>query len=625
MSLAPLPRQLDGKLSNLRFAFRNRLLFGLVVAVLAGHGAAASPQRVGDKEPPKASGLAHDSSGTGSERHATPAAFTGPVFAQAAPAPVTPIGTTAPSPTAVPTTMPPNQAVPAGNAAATGQGMPAEQEKSSGGPPLPPLTMPPSDLGLRKKWLEQRVDQLLGLILPGRNRIGIAVLDLDSGQLIYGKNADLQVNIASNVKLFTTAAALTLLGPEYRFKTVLYGDRDKADKSGEWKNIYLRGYGDPWLSTEDLWKLTNELTVRGVKRIKGDVIIDDSFFDEQRVGPAFEQKNQDSAYRAPQGAVSLNSNAITVRVLPALAEGQPARVILDPASAYIVLTNEARTVGNGRTSLLVDASEEKDAVPGRERTVIRVRGTIRVSEASGMDFHKRVAHPDLYAGHTLVDLLSKRGIAVVGKVSRGIAPSTAQLLDTHYSQPLGVLVRDINKRSNNFTAEQVLKSLGADSSGKPGSWPKGLQAVSRYLETLGIQPGKYQMVNGSGLFDSNRFTAVQVVTLLRAAYRDFRIAADFVASLAVAGADGTIAHRLGGTPADRYVRAKTGTLNGISCLSGYAATPLSAQQPIRPPLAFSILVNDVDEAGGTGLAKRLQDAIVEALVAFHSAPSIPAK
>ncbi|MFO0620495.1 MAG: D-alanyl-D-alanine carboxypeptidase/D-alanyl-D-alanine-endopeptidase [Polyangia bacterium] len=490
---------------------------------------------------------------------------------------------------------------------------------------MPALTVPPADWTLRKKWLEQRIELLLGTILPGRNRIGIAVLDLDSGQLIYGRNADLQLNIASNVKLFTTAAALTLLGPEYRFKTVLYGDRDKTDKAGEWKNLFLRGYGDPWLSTEDLWKLTNELTVRGVKRIKGDVIIDDSFFDEQRVGPAFEQKNQDSAYRAPQGAVSLNSNAITIRVLPGISDGLPARVILDPASAYIVLQNEARTVGNGRTSLLVDASEEKDAAAGRERTIVRVRGTIRSSETSGMDFHKRVAHPDLYAGHTLLDLLSKRGIVVMGKVTRGIAPPSAQLLDMHYSQPLGVLVRDINKRSNNFTAEQVLKSLGADASGKPGSWQKGLQAVSRYLETLGILPGKYQMVNGSGLFDSNRFTAAQVVTLLRAAYRDFRIAADFVASLAVAGADGTIAHRLGGTPADRYVRAKTGTLNGISCLSGYAATPLSALQPVRPPLAFSILVNDVDEAGGTATAKRLQDAIVEALVAFHGASVAPAK
>ncbi|MBL9041055.1 MAG: D-alanyl-D-alanine carboxypeptidase/D-alanyl-D-alanine-endopeptidase [Myxococcales bacterium] len=621
MSLVPVYRHKAGKWKDLRSTSSARLCIGLLAGLLGGHAASASPQRVGDGPQPVTSGLAH-ASATVSDRHATAAFGSGPVFAQAATAPS--LATSA-SPTTTAPALAPASPTPASGTTPNGQPIPTEQEKSSGGPALPPLTAPPTDVGLRKKWLEQRVDLLLNVLLPGRNRIGIAVLDLDSGQLLYGKNADLQINIASNVKLFTTAAALTLLGPEYRYKTVLYGDRDKTDKPGEWKNLYLRGYGDPWLSTEDLWKLTNELTVRGVKRVKGDIVIDDTFFDEQRVGPAFEQKNQDSAYRAPQGAVSLNNNAITVRVLPALVEGQPARVIVDPGSAYIALTNEARTVGNGRTSLIVEASEEKDAVPGRERTMVRVRGTIRTSESSGIDFHKRVAHPDLYAGATLIDLLSKRGIQVVGKVSRGTAPPTAQLLDTHHSQPLGVLVRDINKRSNNFTAEQVLKTLGADSSGKPGSWQKGIQAVSRYLETLGILPGRYQMVNGSGLFDSNRFSATQVVTLLRAAYRDFRIAADFVASLAVAGADGTIAHRLGGTPADRYVRAKTGTLNGISCLSGYAGTPLSSQQPIRPPLAFSILVNDVDEAGGTGTAKRLQDAIVETLVAFHGTPMTPAK
>lgn len=623
MLLAARFRHTSEATSMARFGACTLLLGGLLTGALAGH-ASASPQRVGDAQSSMASRRSL-SSATDSDRHATAVAHARPVFAQLA------IPANPPSPPTAPAGSPASPAIATTSAtiqpspAAPAAPMASDQEKPSVGPSLPPLTLPPTDFALRKKWLEQRIEQLLSLILPGRNRIGIAVLDLDSGQLVYGKNADLQLNIASNVKLFTTAAALTLLGPEYRFKTVLYGDRDKTDKAGEWKNIYLRGYGDPWLSTEDLWKLTNELTVRGVKKIKGDVIIDDSFFDEQRVGPAFEQKNQDSAYRAPQGAVSLNSNAITIRVLPGISEGQPARVILDPASAYIVLQNEARTVGNGRTSLLVDASEEKDAVAGRERTIVRVRGTIRASESSGMDFHKRVAHPDLYAGYTLVDLLSKRGIVVVGKVNRGTAPPSASLLDTHYSQPLGVLVRDINKRSNNFTAEQVLKSLGADASGKPGSWQKGLQAVGRYLETLGILPGKYHMVNGSGLFDSNRFTATQVVTLLRAAYRDFRIAADFVASLAVAGADGTIAHRMGGTPADRYVRAKTGTLNGISCLSGFAATPLSAQQPVRPPLAFSILVNDVDEAGGTATAKRLQDAIVEALVAFHSGSVAPAK
>ncbi len=609
------------------------LLFGATeLAAAPADGAATGRDSrpslgVGPESRPSLSSQGASTSQEGRSVHANAALGGRLIFAQAQP-PAPSSSQSAPPAVAKPA------ANPSGTPAATSAVAPAAGPSAAPGevehpsPPsasslsAPPLVAPPGDPAQRLKWLEARIDQVTQVLLPTRARVGIAVLDVDSGRLLYGKNDVAPLNIASNVKLFTTAAALALLGPEYRFKTVLSAERG-ADRS-EYKNLYLRGYGDPSLSTEDLWKLTLELSSRGIKRIKGDIIIDDSFFDDQRVGPAFEQKNQDNAYRAPQGAVSLNYNAVGIRVQPGGGDGQPPRVALDPQSAYFVISNEARTVQSGRTSLVVEASEEKDAPPGRERTVIRVRGTIRASD-SGQDFNKRVAHPDLYAGATLLELLTRRGIQVGGKVSRGTAPPTALLVDSHYSQPLGVLARNINKHSNNFMAEQVLKSLGADSSGKPGSWQKGLQAVSRYLETLGIAPGKYQMVNGSGLFDSNRFTATQVVMLLRAAYRDFRFAADFVASLALAGADGTIGHRMAGSVAERYVRAKTGTLSGISCLSGYAGAPAPGSQPLRPPLAFSILVNDLGEDGSVQPAKRLQDAVVEALVTYLSvSPATPA-
>ncbi len=604
------------------------LLGTMVLGAAPAHGAPTGQGsgllRGLDSLPGSRSSLSSQGASTsGRGVHANAALRGRPVFAQAQ-APAASSSLSAPSPTpARPAAGP--AAVPA--AAPTGSGPPAAPASAAPGevehpsPPsasnlsVPPLVAPPADPGLRLKWLEARIDQVTQVLLPARAKVGIAVLDVDSGRLLYGKNDLAPLNIASNVKLFTTAAALALLGPEYRFKTVLSAERG-ADRS-EYKNLYLRGYGDPSMSTEDLWKLTLELSSRGIKRIKGDIIIDDSFFDDQRVGPAFEQKSQDNAYRAPQGAVSLNYNAVSVRVQPGAGDGQQPRVALDPQSPYFVISNEARTVQSGRTSLIIEAIEEKDAPPGRERTIIRVRGTIRASD-SGVDVNKRVAHPDLYAGSTLLELLTRRGIQVGGKVSRGTAPPTALLVDSHYSQPLGVLARSINKHSNNFMAEQVLKSLGADASGKPGSWQKGLQAVSRYLETLGIAPGKYQMVNGSGLFDSNRFTPTQVVVLLRAAYRDFRFAADFVASLALAGADGTIGHRMAGSVAERYVRAKTGTLSGISCLSGYAGAPAPGSQPLRPPLAFAVLVNDLGEDGSVQPAKRLQDAVVEALVTYLS-------
>jgi len=170
-----------------------------------------------------------------------------------------------------------------------------------------------------------------------------------------------------------------------------------------------------------------------------------------------------------------------------------------------------------------------------------------------------------------------------------------------------VVVQDLNKRSNNFAAEQLLRTLGAEIGGHPGNWDKGLKAVARYLGGIGIKPGSYQMMNGSGLYDSNRFSASEIATILRAAAHDFRISAEFLASLAVAGTDGTIAHRMGSTLAERYVRAKTGTLANVSCLSGFAGSPG------QTPLIFSILVNDIP---GPADARRAQDRAAEILVAY---------
>ena len=334
------------------------------------------------------------------------------------------------------------------------------------------------------------------------------------------------MNPASNVKLVTTAAALSMLGPEFRFKTAAYGDGHGAERG----NLYLRGFGDPTLQPEDLWRIAGEVFARGVRKVNGDIVIDDSYFDDQRVGPGFEQKQSDAAYRAPQGAVSLGYNAVTVVVAPGGGDGAAARVTVEPPSPYFEIRSDARTVSRGRSSLVVEASEAGE--PGKEHMVIQVRGTIRQAEGR-QELARRVAHPDLFAGYTLRELLLRRGIKVAGKITRGAVPAQgAQLLSTVYSANLGVIVRDINKRSNNFMAEQVLKTLGAEVFGRPGTWKKGLDAVAQYLGTLGIPAGRYQMQNGSGLYDANRFTAAQLVQLLRAAYRDFRYAADFVGSLA---------------------------------------------------------------------------------------------
>ena len=468
-------------------------------------------------------------------------------------------------------------------------------------PRLP--AMPSGTPADRQKWLAARIDEIIGAPVFGRARVGVSVAEVDSGRPIYGHNEAALYNPASNVKLVTTASALAALGPEFRWKTVLYVSQLKGGAVAG--NVYLKGYGDPSLVGEDLWKMASDLASAGVRRIDGDIAIDDTFFDDVRVGPGFEQKSEDLPFRAPNGAVSLNYNACSIHVLPGAHDGAPARVVVEPASPYFAVVNQSVTVESGHTNLTIAARE----IEGQ--TEITVAGRIRAGDAGRVEY-RRVAHPDLYAGYSLRELLQRRGIKCNGKIVRGTVPEGAKALVAHYSQPLGVLVRDVNKRSNNFMAEQVLKTLGAESGGKPGTWQKGVEAVGKFLAALGIARDQYKMTNGSGLYDSNRFSPAQLVTLLRTAYRDFRFAADFVGSLSLAGADGTISHRMEGSAAERYVRAKTGTLSGVSCLSGYAGAPG------RMPLAFSILMNDLPESAGND-ARRAQDAIAEALVVFLTA------
>ncbi|HEY2743217.1 MAG TPA: D-alanyl-D-alanine carboxypeptidase/D-alanyl-D-alanine-endopeptidase [Polyangia bacterium] len=468
-------------------------------------------------------------------------------------------------------------------------------------PPTQVVSSPSGSSADRQKWLKDQIDAALGGPELARAKVGVDVVDIDSGKILYARNDAGLFNPASNVKLFTTAAALAILGPEYRWKTVVYADAPIS--GGELKGrLYVKGFGDPSLVVEDLWKIVTDLYATGLRKVSGDLVVDDTFFDAVRVGPGFDQKQEDLPFRAPNGALSLNYNAVGVHVLPGAGDAAPARVVIDPQTPYFTIVNDARTVASGRTNVTVEARETPD------HTELKVAGRIRVGDEDVVAL-RRVAHPDLYTANALRELLARRGIKIAGNIVRDAAPSTAHALTAHYSQPLGVVVRDVNKHSNNFMAEQILKTLGAETGGRPGTWQKGIDAVAGFLERLGIARKDYKMTNGSGLYASNLFSPAQLTTLLRVAYKDFRFAADFIGSLALAGADGTVSHRMEGGLAERYVRAKTGTLAGVSCLAGYAGAPGHA------PLAFAIFMNDVPDPS-TQKARRAQDAIAEALVAY---------
>ena len=474
--------------------------------------------------------------------------------------------------------------------------------------PSADLPKPPKDLAQRREWLKTQLDELFGGKPFQKAKLSALVVDADTGKPLYARAEKDQLNAASNVKIVTSVASLSLLGPEYRWRTTLSivgppGGPPLPAAGEAAGDLYLRGSGDPTLATEDLAAMVGDLAALGLRKVRGALVVDDSLFEGGYVPPAYDQKTDSTASRAPASAASLNGNVVAVTIVPGAAAGAAAHVVVDPPSPYFTIAGRVVTASSGPQTPAVDTKEE----PAHTR--VNVAGRIRVG-ADPRTFYRRVAQPSLFLGHTLKQLMERRGITV-GAVKVGRAPDKGlRVLAAHDSAPLAVAVQDLGKRSNNYAAEQLLRTMGAEIGGRPGSWDKGLKAVDRYLTGIGIKSGSYQMQNGSGLYDSNRFSAEQMVTILRAASRDFRISAEFMSSLAVAGTDGTIAHRMGGTLAERYVRAKTGTLANVSCLSGFAGSPG------HTPLVFSIIVNDVPSATE---ARRAQDRAAEILVAYLEA------
>ncbi|HET8541861.1 MAG TPA: D-alanyl-D-alanine carboxypeptidase/D-alanyl-D-alanine-endopeptidase [Anaeromyxobacter sp.] len=471
---------------------------------------------------------------------------------------------------------------------------------------LSPAVAHAADAAASAKELDAALRAIVAAAPLSGARTGILVADVESGQVLFAKDADVLLNPASNVKLFTTAAALARLGPEYRFSTEFYVDPASRGSSSV-RTLHVKGRGDPTLLTERLWAIAGDLAHLGLRRV-GEIAVDESFFDAEREGPGFDQESGDRSYLAPAGAASLNWNTVAVHVAPGDRRGARARVELEPASDFLEIDNRATTAaGKGRRRLTVSSVVHG----GRQRIV--VEGRIPAGSRPQVVWRK-IDQPGLYLGHTLARLLALRGVQVGGRVRLAEVPQGARLLHVEQSESLAEIVRRLNKTSNNFVAEQLLKTLGAEAKGAPGTWPKGVAAVEDFLAESGVPRGSFVMKNGSGLNDANRFSARQVVAVLRAMWSRFPVHAEYVASLPVAGRDGTIRYRMEGTEAEGRLRAKTGTLvaGAVTSLSGYVETAG------RRALAFAVLVNDYP--GRPASVVRSVDAIGAALAASGGAP-----
>ncbi len=453
------------------------------------------------------------------------------------------------------------------------------------------------------KWLTQRLEALADDPRIAPAKVGFEVLDSRGGRVLAQRAGDQPFNIASNVKLITAAATLALLGPEFKVKTqLLIAEREGRVVPGD---LYLKGAGDPGLEHQGLWELANVLYDRGIRRIKGRLVIDESYFDRQLIAPLFDERSTDKWYRPASGALSIHRNAVSILVEAGEGDGSPARVLLAPRSSYFKVESKVLTHAKLRRSWV-----KIETSPTRTQTVIKVRGRVGL-KYKGRWERRRIEHPGLLAGQTMLDLLLRRGIRLGQRpLTHGEVPKGCREIATHLSDPLAVLLRQMNKRSDNFMAEQLIKILGAEVYGKPGTWAKGLKAVRQYLATLGLKSGTFVMKNGSGLYEATRFSPHQLNKVLLTVSSDFKIGPELVASLPLAGADGTLKRRLINSGAARYVRAKTGTLARVVALSGFAGSSKT-----RAPLIFSIFINQLPK-GRIKAARAVADDMAAAMVTY---------
>jgi len=424
---------------------------------------------------------------------------------------------------------------------------------------------------------------------------GVEVRGLESGRVLYARNAEKSFRPASTLKLVTTAAALDLFGPDARLRTTVE-TTGRLDGLGRiLGDVYLVGRGDPNLSgrfasdnvVAPFEELAEALRAAGIRRIEGRVIGHEGAFTGDRRGSDWGWEDLTWSYGAEVSALSFNDNTVELRLAPG--EGAPDPVLLEasPRSSYYSVASTAATTPAGTKR---DLTLVRD--PGTNR--IRIMGTLPIGET----WEGRVAleDPARYAATVFVEVLEAKGIRVTGPAatSSDAMPLESRVLAAHESPTLAEMLKVVNKESQNLHAEMLLRLLGQRTRGE-GSVPAGHEAALAFLARLGVAADTWALEDGSGLSRSDLVSPHGLVALLAAMGRH-PLAAPFRESLAVMGVDGTLKSRLKGTPAEGRIQAKSGTLHLVNALAGYVT------RPAGEPLVFSIVVNNHTVPGRDAVA-----------------------
>ena len=311
-------------------------------------------------------------------------------------------------------------------------------------------------------------------------------------------------------------------------------------------NIYLKGGGDPVFNSNNLEKMVERLVEMDTKDLQGDIVVDETYFDAIRWGKGWMWDDGPiGGYFSHLSALTINRNGVHLRISPGTKVGDPVRVHLDPPTQYMKIVNEATTVA---------ASEEvrvriKRKNGAAEENVLMINGAMAIGQAE-MKRRVDVLDPAFYCGTLLREMLAKRGVTLQGTVRYDEVPEEAVEIIQHVSPALSRILWEMNKPSDNLIAELLLKTIGAEIKGTPGTGEKGLRAINEFLGEIGMEAAGYALADGSGVSRYNLVTASLLTDLLVYMFHNFVVMPEYLASLPVGGVDGTLTRRMRGMSAE---------------------------------------------------------------------------
>ena len=441
--------------------------------------------------------------------------------------------------------------------------------------------------------LQRSIQSILSAPTLRGAQVGFLVRDTVRGTILYSQNAQQDFMPASNFKLLVGSAALQRLGTNFAFVTNVASDAPPSDGiiTG---NIYLHGGGDAHLTAKDLDDAAAALASQGIKRVDGALITDATRYDSQRYGFGWSWDDLPYYYAPVVTALELEEGVVHMTFAPGPAAGSLATLRVWPQSSAYVIDNQLVTgpVGSKDTSDIVR--------PWNKPDTIEITGTYPITSKESGLVDPAVPDPESYAGDVFNRALAAHGITVTGGVHSGKMPGNATLLWSHDSEKMPQLMADFWYPSDNLMGELFLKELGVVQAGEPGTDDHGIVLEQNFLRSIGVNPDTVTISDGSGLSQYDRITPADLVAILQYDWNgpDRDVVLD---ALPVAGVRGTLARSYIGTPAERAVFAKTGSISHVRTISGFVRTRTHG------PVTFSLLINqwmgEQQPKGAAALAK----------------------